>query len=64
MSTTLQEELIALHLADDLILADAPEQVRIVQNHSTYCEGLKPVLSKLQKRLPKCTILPGPPVTG
>jgi hypothetical protein len=34
-------------------------KTRIVQNHSTYCEGLRPVLARLQRFLPKCTIIPG-----
>jgi hypothetical protein len=36
-----------------------PQSARIVQNHSTYCEGLKPVLARLAKNLPACTIIPG-----
>jgi len=32
---------------------------RVVQNHSSYCKGLKPVLIRLQKLLPGCTIMPG-----
>lgn len=32
---------------------------RLVENHHTYCEGLRPVLQRLQKSLPKCTIVPG-----
>lgn len=35
------------------------EPARVVQNHSTYCEGLKPFLIRLQKHLPGCTIIPG-----
>ena len=49
-------------VAED-IAKDKPhsgEHARIVENHSTYCDGLKPVLYKLSKKLPKdCTILPG-----
>jgi Predicted metal-binding protein (DUF2103) len=59
-NTAVTEELISASLKQELSLDDKPEQVRIVQNHSTYCEGLKPILAKLQKHLPKCTILPGP----
>lgn len=32
---------------------------RTVQNHSSYCEGLKPVLARLAKDLSNCTIIPG-----
>jgi hypothetical protein len=32
---------------------------RVVQNHSTYCEGLKTVLTRLQTFLPGCKITPG-----
>jgi hypothetical protein len=32
---------------------------RVVQNHSTYCKGLKSILAGLQKNLPDCTISPG-----
>lgn len=31
---------------------------RLVQNHSSYCEGLKPVLTRLRKTLSGCTLLP------
>jgi hypothetical protein len=33
---------------------------RVVQNHSTLCEGLHYVLRRLQILLPGCTITPGP----
>jgi len=33
-----------------------PSVGRIVTNHTTYCEGLKPVLTRLQRNLPGCTI--------
>jgi hypothetical protein len=37
----------------------AAQHSRVVQNHSTYCEGLKPVLFRLAKLLTGCTITPG-----
>lgn len=37
----------------------AKEAARIVYNHSTHCPGLRPVLVRLQKALPGCTITPG-----
>jgi len=40
-----------------LELEEAP--ARLVENHSTYCEGLRPVLVRLQSALPSCTIIPG-----
>jgi hypothetical protein len=38
----------------------ANESARVVQNHSTHCEGLKPILTRLGNALPNCTIIPGP----
>jgi hypothetical protein len=62
-SPSLQEvriakEQAALSLMQERDLPDVAPS-RVVQNHSTYCAGLKPVLIRLQKLLPKCTIIPG-----
>jgi hypothetical protein len=52
------QQLVAEDIAKEK--AHTGEYARIVENHSTYCNGLKPVLYKLSKKLPKdCTILPG-----
>lgn len=40
-------------------IASAATSGRLVQNHSTHCEGLIPVLTRLTKQLSGCTIVPG-----
>jgi hypothetical protein len=47
------------HMTAEIEALGSAGAARVVQNHSTYCEGLKPLLLKLQKRLPGCTIIPG-----
>jgi|GEM_PF-4887147 len=58
----------AIREAKDAAMKDVEEKARsesddddsrLVENHSTYCDGLRPVLIRLEKKLHGCIIIPG-----